>query len=130
MTQPQRVMNDSGSGPLPGAWTPLTTSSYTRGSPTKAAASARREECALSIVWTVLVGFVVGVIAKFLHPGRENMGLIMTTLLGIVGSVVAGYVGQLLGFYQAGQGAGFIGSVLGALLLLIIYGFVRGRSRE
>ncbi len=82
----------------------------------------------MSIVWTILLGFVAGVVAKFLHPGKENMGFIMTTLLGIVGSVVAGYVGQLLGLYHAGQGAGFIGSVVGAVLLLFLYGLVKGKS--
>jgi len=81
----------------------------------------------MSIVWTILLGFVAGVVAKFLHPGRENMGFIMTTLLGIVGSVVAGYAGQALGLYQAGQGAGFIGSVVGAVVLLFLYGLVKGK---
>lgn len=84
----------------------------------------------MSILWTVVVGFLAGVVAKLVHPGRENMGFIMTTLLGIVGSVVAGYVGQALGMYQAGQGAGFIGSVVGALVLLIIYGFVKGKAKQ
>jgi len=83
----------------------------------------------VSILWAIIVGFVVGVIAKLIHPGREHMGFILTTLLGIVGSVVAGYLGQLLGIYRAGQGAGFIGSVIGALILLIIYGWVRGRVK-
>lgn len=82
----------------------------------------------MSIVWTILLGFVAGVVAKFLYPGKENMGFIMTTLLGIVGSVVAGYLGQALGLYQAGQGAGFIGSVVGAFLLLFLYGLVRRKS--
>lgn len=82
----------------------------------------------MSILWTIVVGFVVGVVARFLHPGKENMGLIMTTLLGIVGSVVAGYAGQALGLYQAGEGAGFIGSVIGAVALLFLYGLFRRRS--
>jgi uncharacterized membrane protein YeaQ/YmgE (transglycosylase-associated protein family) len=76
---------------------------------------------------TILLGFVAGVVAKFLHPGRENMGFVLTTLLGIVGSVVAGYAGQALGLYQAGQGAGFIGSVVGAVALLFLYGLVKGK---
>ena len=84
----------------------------------------------MSIVWTIVVGFLAGVVAKLVHPGRENMGFIMTTLLGIVGSVVAGYVGQAIGIYQAGQGAGFIGSVVGALVLLIVYGFEKGRAKQ
>ncbi len=82
----------------------------------------------MSFVWTIIVGFVVGVVAKLVHPGRENMGFIMTTLLGIAGSFVAGYVGQAIGWYQAGQGAGFIGSVVGALVLLFIYGAVKKKS--
>ena len=82
----------------------------------------------MSLVWTIIVGFVAGVVAKLVHPGRENMGLIMTTLLGVGGSLIAGYVGQALGFYQAGQGAGFIGSVIGALVLLFIYGAVKKKS--
>jgi uncharacterized membrane protein YeaQ/YmgE (transglycosylase-associated protein family) len=82
----------------------------------------------MPILWTILLGFFAGVVAKFLHPGRDNMGFIMTTVLGIVGSVVAGYVGQALGLYQAGQGAGFIGSVLGAVALLFVYGRLKGKA--
>lgn len=79
-------------------------------------------------VWIILMGFVVGVLAKLLHPGRDNMGFIMTVLLGIAGSLLAGYVGQLIGWYQAGQGAGFIGSLVGAIVILVIYGMVKGKS--
>ena len=68
----------------------------------------------MGFIWTIIVGFVVGVIAKFLHPGREKMGFILTTVLGIAGALLAGYIGQALGWYQAGQGAGFIGSIVGA----------------
>ena len=82
----------------------------------------------MSLVWTIIVGFIVGVVAKLVHPGRENMGFIMTTLLGIGGSLVAGYVGQAIGWYQAGQGAGFIGSLMGALVLLFIYGAMKKRT--
>ncbi len=82
----------------------------------------------MSLIWTIIVGFIVGVVAKLVHPGRENMGFIMTTLLGIGGSLVAGYIGQAIGWYQAGQGAGFIGSVIGALVLLFIYGAVKKKS--
>ena len=84
----------------------------------------------MSFLWTIVVGFLAGVVAKLVHPGRENMGFIMTTLLGIVGSVVAGYLGQAVGIYHAGQGAGFIGSVIGALVLLIVYGMIKGRARQ
>jgi uncharacterized membrane protein YeaQ/YmgE (transglycosylase-associated protein family) len=82
----------------------------------------------MSILWTILLGFVAGVVAKLIHPGKESMGFIMTTVLGIVGSVVAGYAGQALGLYQAGQGAGFIGSVVGAVVLLFVYGLIKRKA--
>ena len=84
----------------------------------------------MHILWMILIGFLVGIVAKLLHPGRENMGFIMTTLLGIVGSVVATFGGQALGLYGAGQGAGFIASVIGALVLLVLYGFIKGKARQ
>ncbi len=80
----------------------------------------------MGIIWTIILGLVIGVLAKFLHPGKENMGLIVTTLLGIAGSLVAGLVGQYLGWYKAGEGAGFIASVIVAVILLAIYGKLRG----
>ena len=79
----------------------------------------------MGIVWTIVLGFVIGVIAKLLHPGKENMGFVATVLLGIAGSFLAGVVGQALGWYQAGEGAGFIASVVVAIILLVIYGKVR-----
>ncbi len=82
----------------------------------------------MEIIWTILVGLVAGVIAKWLHPGKEDMGLIMTTLLGIGGAFFAGYVGQLLGWYQVGQGAGFIASVIGAVVLLWVFTKLRGKK--
>ena len=82
----------------------------------------------MGIIWTIVLGFVIGVLAKFLHPGKENMGFIMTILLGIVGSLLAGVIGQYLGWYKAGEGAGFIVSVVVAILLLVIYGKIRGNS--
>ncbi len=82
----------------------------------------------MGILWTVLVGFVIGVIAKLLHPGKENMGFIMTVLLGIAGSTLAGVIGQFLGWYQAGEGAGFIPSVVVAIVLLVIYGKIQQKS--
>lgn len=84
----------------------------------------------MGIIGTIVIGFIVGVLAKFLHPGKENMGIIMTTVLGIAGSLVASYVGQALGLYTAGQGAGFIGAVIGAIVLLVIYGMVKGKSDQ
>jgi uncharacterized membrane protein YeaQ/YmgE (transglycosylase-associated protein family) len=82
----------------------------------------------MGIIWTIVLGFVIGVLAKFLHPGKENMGFIMTIVLGIVGSLLAGVIGQYLGWYKAGEGAGFIASVVVAILLLAIYGKIRGNS--
>ncbi|MFM0073628.1 GlsB/YeaQ/YmgE family stress response membrane protein [Paraburkholderia sediminicola] len=82
----------------------------------------------LSFIGTVIVGLVVGLIARALKPGDDSMGLIMTIILGIAGSLIAGYVGRALGWYQPGQAAGWIASVIGAIVLLIIYGLVRRRS--
>ena len=82
----------------------------------------------MGIIWTIVVGFVAGVIAKFLHPGRENMGFILTTILGIAGALVATFIGKAVGWYEPGQGAGFIGAVVGAILLLVIYGAVAKKA--
>jgi len=79
-------------------------------------------------VWMALVGFVVGLIARAILPGTQSIGLILTAVLGIVGSYVAGFIGQALGWYHAGQGAGFIGSVLGAVLVLFVYSKVVASS--
>jgi len=78
----------------------------------------------MAIIWVILVGFIVGLIARAVMPGEQKIGLVLTTVLGIVGSVVAGYLGQAIGLYQAGQGAGFIGSIVGALILLFGYGLL------
>jgi uncharacterized membrane protein YeaQ/YmgE (transglycosylase-associated protein family) len=80
------------------------------------------------LLLTIVIGFIVGVIAKLIMPGKENMGFIITTLLGIAGSIVATYAGQAVGWYQAGEGAGWIGSIVGAFLLLWIYQKFRSRS--
>ena len=82
----------------------------------------------MGIAWTIILGFFVGVIAKLLHPGKENMGFIISVLLGIAGSFLAGIIGQFLGWYRAGEGAGFIASVIVAIILLVIYGKVRQGS--
>jgi uncharacterized membrane protein YeaQ/YmgE (transglycosylase-associated protein family) len=84
----------------------------------------------MGIIWTILLGFVIGVFAKLLHPGKENMGFIMTVALGIAGSFLAGVIGQFLGWYQAGEGAGFIASVIVAIIVLVIYGKIRGSSSK
>lgn len=84
----------------------------------------------MTILWAILIGFVVGLVAKFLMPGRDGGGFILTTILGIIGAVAATFLGQALGFYAAGQSAGFIGAVIGAMIVLFIYGLVtRGRKR-
>jgi uncharacterized membrane protein YeaQ/YmgE (transglycosylase-associated protein family) len=80
------------------------------------------------LLMTIIIGFVVGVIAKLIMPGKENMGFIVTTLLGIAGSLVATYVGQAMGWYTAGQGAGWIGSIIGAFVLLWIYQKLKSRN--
>jgi uncharacterized membrane protein YeaQ/YmgE (transglycosylase-associated protein family) len=84
----------------------------------------------MGILWTILIGFVAGLVAKFIVPGnREPSGFILTTILGIVGAVVATYLGQALGWYQAGEGAGLIGAIVGAVIVLLIWGaFTRRRS--
>jgi len=81
----------------------------------------------MGIIGTIVIGFLAGLIAKFLTPGRDPGGFIITTLLGIVGAVVATYLGQALGWYRAGEGAGFIGAIVGAVILLLIYRAVTGR---
>lgn len=75
----------------------------------------------LGLIATIVVGFIVGVIAKLIMPGKENMGFVVTTLLGIVGSLAATYAGKAIGWYEAGEGAGWIGSIVGAFVLLWIY---------
>ena len=82
----------------------------------------------MHIVWTILLGLAAGIIAKFIYPGRENMGIIVTALLGIAGSFVASYLGQWLKIYQPGQTAGFIGSIVGALVLLFVYSLIKRRA--
>ncbi|WP_165087967.1 GlsB/YeaQ/YmgE family stress response membrane protein [Neisseria yangbaofengii] len=70
---------------------------------------------------TILVGFIVGVLAKFLHPGNDKLGFIMTTLLGIAGAALAGVVGEALGWYQVGEGAGWVASTVFAIIILAVY---------
>jgi uncharacterized membrane protein YeaQ/YmgE (transglycosylase-associated protein family) len=79
-------------------------------------------------VYMALVGFVVGLIARAILPGEQKLGLILTAVLGILGSFVAGFIGQAVGWYQAGQGAGFIGSVVGAIVVLWAYGKFKGSA--
>ena len=82
----------------------------------------------MGILWTIIIGFIAGVIAKFLMPGpNEPSGFILTTILGIVGAVVATYLGQAIGWYRADQGAGLIGAVVGAVIVLAIWGAIANR---
>ena len=82
----------------------------------------------MSIIWTIIIGLVVGIVAKFLMPGRDPGGFIITAIIGIVGSVIATYLGQALGFYRQGQSAGFIAAVIGSIILLVLYRMVTGRK--
>lgn len=82
----------------------------------------------MNILWTIIIGFVAGVIAKFVHPGpNEPSGFILTTILGIVGAFVATYIGQAMGWYQPGEGAGLAGAIVGALVVLIVWGMFARR---
>jgi len=84
----------------------------------------------MGIIWTIIIGFVAGVIAKLLMPGdNEPSGFILTTILGIVGAIVATYLGEAVGWYRPGQGAGFIGAIVGAVIVLFVYGLFAGRNR-
>ena len=84
----------------------------------------------MGIIWTIIIGFVAGVIAKFIMPcDNEPSGFILTTILGIVGAFVATFLGQALGWYHPGEGAGLIGAVVGAIVVLFAYGAIAGRRR-
>jgi uncharacterized membrane protein YeaQ/YmgE (transglycosylase-associated protein family) len=84
----------------------------------------------MGILWTIIIGFIAGVIAKFIMPGdNEPTGFILTAVLGIVGAFVATYLGQALGWYRPGEGAGLVGAVVGAVIVLLVYGMVAGRRR-
>lgn len=82
----------------------------------------------MAFIGTVFVGLIVGLIARAVKPGDDKLGWIMTILLGVLGSVVAGYVGRALGWYQPGEPAGWVASVIGAIVLLVIYGMVRRKA--
>ena len=81
----------------------------------------------MTILWTILIGFIVGVVAKFLMPGRDPGGFIITVLIGIAGSFIATYVGAAMGWYQNGETAGFIAAVLGSIVLLLLYRMLAGK---
>ena len=79
----------------------------------------------MHILWTILIGLVAGVVAKLIMPGKDPGGFIITILLGIAGALIATYLGHLIGWYQAGQSAGFIGAIIGAILILFIYRLIK-----
>ena len=81
----------------------------------------------MGILTMIIVGFIVGLLARALKPGNDRMGIILTTLVGIAGSFLAGYAGQAMGLYTPGQPAGWIASILGAIVLLVIVSLFRGR---
>ena len=82
----------------------------------------------MGIIWTILIGFIAGVLAKLITPGdNEPSGFILTTILGIVGAFVATFLGQALGWYEAGEGAGLIGATVGAIIVLLVWGALAGR---
>ena len=90
---------------------------------------APRRDMRMSILWTIIIGFVAGVIAKLIMPGKnEPSGFILTTVLGIVGAFVATYLGQAIGWYGPGQGAGFIGAIVGAIVILAVWGILSRRQ--
>ncbi len=82
----------------------------------------------MHLLYTILIGFIVGLLARMLKPGNDRMGLIMTTLLGVGGALLAKFVGEAMHWYSDGQPAGFIASIIGAIVLLLLFGLVRKRK--
>jgi uncharacterized membrane protein YeaQ/YmgE (transglycosylase-associated protein family) len=82
----------------------------------------------MSLIWTIVIGFVVGLVARMIKPGKDAVGWIMTIVLGVGGSLLSTWAGQALGWYQPGQVAGFIGAVVGAVILLVIWGALRKKA--
>jgi len=84
----------------------------------------------MHIVYTILIGLIAGALAKFLMPGKDPGGLLITTAIGVAGALIVTYLGQLVGWYQAGESAGFIGAVIGAVLLLALYRLFRKKPAQ
>ena len=84
----------------------------------------------MGIIWTIIIGFIAGLLARALKPGHDKLGFLWTIVLGVAGSFLAKYIGQALGWYQEGETAGFIASVIGAIILLLIYGLVKQKSAK
>jgi uncharacterized membrane protein YeaQ/YmgE (transglycosylase-associated protein family) len=83
-----------------------------------------------ALLWELIIGLVVGAVAKFVMPGKDPGGIWITMIIGIAGSILATYIGQAIGWYKAGQGAGFIMSVVGAIVLLLIYRVIKGAAAK
>ena len=81
-----------------------------------------------SLLWAAIIGLIVGALAKFIMPGKDPGGILITMALGIVGSIIATWIGRAIGWYKEGQSAGFLMSIAGAILLIYIYRLIRGRS--
>jgi uncharacterized membrane protein YeaQ/YmgE (transglycosylase-associated protein family) len=90
--------------------------------------SERKIDLMLHLLWVAIIGLIIGAVAKLLMPGKDPGGIWVTMLIGVAGSFVASYLGQAIGWYREGQSAGFIMSVIGAMLLLFIYHLIRRRS--
>ncbi|WEJ31648.1 GlsB/YeaQ/YmgE family stress response membrane protein [Devosia sp. SD17-2] len=83
----------------------------------------------MGIIWTIIIGLIAGIVAKFIVPGnREPAGFVLTALLGVVGAFVAAFLGQAIGWYQPGEGAGLIGAIVGAVIILVVWGFMARRA--
>lgn len=82
----------------------------------------------MGLLWTIIVGFIIGLIAKLIYPGKQQLGIVVTTLLGIGGSLLAGYVGQAFGWYHAGEKAGLIASIVFACIILFLYGKIKNKQ--
>ncbi|MDP1589925.1 MAG: GlsB/YeaQ/YmgE family stress response membrane protein [Prosthecobacter sp.] len=82
----------------------------------------------MSFLWMLLIGLIVGAVAKFLTPGRDPQGCLVTMLLGVVGAMLAGFLGRSAGWYAEGEPVGFIASVVGAILVLLVFRLIKGKS--
>jgi uncharacterized membrane protein YeaQ/YmgE (transglycosylase-associated protein family) len=83
----------------------------------------------MNVLWMIIIGLIVGALAKLFMPGRDGGGILMTIVLGIAGALVAGFLGRALGLYRNGQAPGIIASIIGAMILLLIYRMARPRPR-
>lgn len=82
----------------------------------------------LNFIWTALIGFLAGVVAKLIMPGKQNMGFLMTTLLGVAGAFLATWLGRMLHWYDSGESARFLGATIGAVILLVVYGLIKKKT--